>query len=92
MPVKYTLKACAKINDKVTAARSDCLNIEIFLELSLVSEPKTKVTYTFGKSEIKTPFPKYSCQLGACPLDLNYDVLLISKKTDIRFDKNPQLN
>jgi hypothetical protein len=53
MPVKYTVKACAYLNDRVTTAKSDCKEIEVFpnFELTLVSEPKIKVTYMIGESE-----------------------------------------
>ena len=89
MPVKYTVKSCAYLNDKVTTAKSECKEIEVFLALTLVSEPKIKVTYTIGKSEQKISFPKYSCQPAGCLLNLDYNLALISKKTDIKFAKNP---
>ncbi len=53
MPVEYTVKACANLNDKVTKAKFECKEIEVFLfgALTLVSEPKINVKYTIGKSE-----------------------------------------
>ena len=54
MPVKYTVKACANLDDRVTTAKSECKEIEVDLygitALKLVSQAKINVKYTIGKS------------------------------------------
>jgi len=37
MPVKYTVKACANLNDRVTTAKSECKEIELDLYRNITS-------------------------------------------------------
>lgn len=37
MPVKYTVKACANLNDRVTTAKFECKEIELDLYIGLIT-------------------------------------------------------
>jgi hypothetical protein len=47
MPVKYTVKACANLNDRVTTAKSECKEIDVFLHGDITSLEFAQQTFNY---------------------------------------------